>query len=90
MIGFEEGEAVLSRFPVISWELHRLKPRPSLFERRIVLRLELEAYSTYLSDKVRRAWLRRGQTEDPVRNGVLWASDHLGIVIDCRLQAPSD
>jgi endonuclease/exonuclease/phosphatase family metal-dependent hydrolase len=74
LIGFEEGEAVLSRFPVISWEVHRLRPQPSPFERRIVLRLELETdlgrlevYNTHLSDKPRRAWLRRGQAEDLVR-----------------------
>lgn len=73
LIGFEEGEAVLSRFPVISWEMHSLKPQPGLFERRIVLRVELETdmgrlevYCTHLSDKPRRAWLRRGQAEDLV------------------------
>jgi endonuclease/exonuclease/phosphatase family metal-dependent hydrolase len=183
LIGFEEGEAVLSRFPVISWEVHCLRPQPSPFERRIVLRVELqtdrgrlEVYCTHLSDKPRRTRLRRGQAGDliafvqesrryrelpvilggdfnagpgsgvyqllrqsgfqdaglsagvatcciddlrdpaeapeeridylflrglevlearllfdrpfPVRDGALWASDHLGLLIDCRVRPP--
>jgi hypothetical protein len=32
---FEEGPAVLSRFPIIEHRVHRLSPRASVFERRI-------------------------------------------------------
>ena len=70
-IGFEEGEAVLSRFPILSWEAHRLRPSPGPFERRIVLRAALaagrgplEVYSVHLSDKARRGGLRLGQVQD--------------------------
>ncbi len=39
---FEEGPAVLSRFPIIEHRVHRLSPRGSVFERRIALEAVLE------------------------------------------------
>jgi endonuclease/exonuclease/phosphatase family metal-dependent hydrolase len=74
IIGFEEGEAILSRFPVLEWDVHELKPRPSLFERRIVLRAAvrtpagvLEIYNLHLSHGRERAELREAQTLDAIR-----------------------
>jgi endonuclease/exonuclease/phosphatase family metal-dependent hydrolase len=42
-LAFEEGPAVLSRFPIVARRVHRLSPRARLFERRIALEAVLEA-----------------------------------------------
>lgn len=41
-LAFEEGPAVLSRFPIIRHRVHRLSPRARFFERRIALEAVLE------------------------------------------------
>jgi len=41
-LAFEEGPAVLSRFPIIAHRVHRLSPRSRLFERRLALEVVLE------------------------------------------------
>lgn len=71
LIGFEEGEAVFSRFPILAWESHQLRPIPGIFERRIVLRVvlqtelgRLEVYNLHLSHKVEREALRVRQVRD--------------------------
>jgi endonuclease/exonuclease/phosphatase family metal-dependent hydrolase len=73
-LGFEEGEAVLSRYPILEVQRHVLLPKPGLFENRIVLRAAidtplgvLEAYSTHFSHKVNRDPLRLKQGEDLMR-----------------------
>jgi endonuclease/exonuclease/phosphatase family metal-dependent hydrolase len=73
-IGFEEGEAVLSRFPIREYQRHVLAPKPGFFENRIVLRVvldtplgALEVYNTHLSHRVRRDPLRCRQMQDLIR-----------------------
>jgi endonuclease/exonuclease/phosphatase family metal-dependent hydrolase len=73
-IGFEEGEAVLSRFPIREVQRHLLRPKPGLFESRIVLRAvidtpqgTLEIYNTHLSHGVDRDPLRLKQAEELLR-----------------------
>jgi len=41
-LAFEEGPAVLSRFPIVEHWAHRLSPRANVFERRIALEAVLE------------------------------------------------
>jgi len=72
-IGFEEGEAVLSRFPIREYQRHVLAPKPGFFENRIVLRVvldtplgALEVYNTHLSHRVSRDPLRCRQVQDLV------------------------
>jgi len=73
-IGFEEGEAVLSRYPIREIRRHVLLPKPGLFENRIVLRAvldtplgALEVYNTHFSHRVNRDPLRLKQAEALVR-----------------------
>jgi len=73
-IGFEEGEAVLSRFPIREVRRHVLLPKPGLFENRIVLRAVidtplgvLEVYNTHFSHRVNRDPLRLKQASDLAR-----------------------
>jgi endonuclease/exonuclease/phosphatase family metal-dependent hydrolase len=73
-IGFEEGEAVLSRFPIREVRRHVLAPKPGVFESRIVLQAVidtplgvLEVYNTHFSHRVKRDPLRLKQAEDLVR-----------------------
>jgi endonuclease/exonuclease/phosphatase family metal-dependent hydrolase len=73
-IGFEEGEVVLSRFPIREYQRHVLSPKPGLFENRIVLRVvldtplgTLEVYNTHLSHRVSRDPLRCRQVQDLIR-----------------------
>lgn len=70
-IGFEEGEAVLSRYPILEAQRQVLRPRPGLFENRIVLRAvidtplgTLEVYNTHFSHRVNRDPLRMKQAVD--------------------------
>ncbi|UCF98364.1 MAG: endonuclease/exonuclease/phosphatase family protein [Spirochaetaceae bacterium] len=71
LIGFEEGEAVLSRFPIREVQRHVLLPKPGLFENRIVLRAvietplgAMEVYNTHFSHRVDRDNLRLKQAAD--------------------------
>jgi endonuclease/exonuclease/phosphatase family metal-dependent hydrolase len=73
-IGFEEGEAVLSRFPIREVRRHLLLPKPGMFENRIVLRAVidtplgvLEVYNTHFSHRVNRDSLRLEQAVDLIR-----------------------
>jgi endonuclease/exonuclease/phosphatase family metal-dependent hydrolase len=72
--GFEEGEAVLSRFPIRDVQRHVLRPKPGLIENRIVLRAvidtplgRLEVYNTHFSHRVNRNPLRQKQATDLIR-----------------------
>lgn len=73
-IGFEEGEALLSRFPIREIQRHVLLPKPGVFENRIVLRAVidtplgmLEVYNTHFSHRVNRDSLRLKQAADLTR-----------------------
>jgi len=57
-IGFEEGEAILSRFPLRDAEVIELEPRAGVFENRILLHAlvetphgDLDVFVTHLSNK---------------------------------------
>ena len=52
LIRFEEGEAILSRYPLSAWEVHELHPQARPFEHRIVLHavVELPAGGLHLFD----------------------------------------
>jgi endonuclease/exonuclease/phosphatase family metal-dependent hydrolase len=74
LLGFEEGEAVLSRYPIREVQRHVLLPKPGLIENRIVLRVVidtplgmLEVYNTHFSHRVNRDPLRLKQAADLVR-----------------------
>ena len=74
LIGFEEGEAVITRFSVIGIKVHRLKPKPGFFENRICLRATLNTpagplnvYCTHFSHKEERDALRYKQAGDLLR-----------------------
>ena len=71
LLGFEEGEAVLSRYPIREVQRHVLLPKPGLVENRIVLRAVidtplgmLEVYNTHFSHRVNRDPLRQKQAAD--------------------------
>ncbi len=73
-LGFEEGEAVLSRYPIRDAQRHVLLPKPGLVENRIVLRAVidtplgmLEVYNTHFSHRVNRDPLRLKQAADLIR-----------------------
>jgi len=73
-LGFEEGEAVLSRYPIREAQRHVLMPKPGLVENRIVLRAVidtplgmLEVYNTHFSHRVNRDPLRLKQAADLIR-----------------------
>ena len=60
-IGFEEGVAILSRFPLASVTTHELRPHVGLFDNRVVLRVEVIAgnapiavYATHLRRPIAR------------------------------------
>jgi endonuclease/exonuclease/phosphatase family metal-dependent hydrolase len=70
-IGFEEGAAILTRFPIIHAAGTELVPRAPIFEHRIVLHARVAApggaidvFSTHLAIDAER---NRGQTRDLVR-----------------------
>ena len=70
-IGFEEGAAILTRFPITHAAGTELAPRAPIFEHRIVLHARvaapggaLDVFSTHLAIDGRR---NRGQTRDLVR-----------------------
>ena len=42
LLGFEEGAAVLSRYPIVAAEVSELQPRKHLFDRRIALRADID------------------------------------------------
>jgi endonuclease/exonuclease/phosphatase family metal-dependent hydrolase len=74
LLGFEEGEAVLSRYPIREVQRYVLLPKPGLIENRIVLRVVidtplgiLEVYNTHFSHRVNRDPLRLKQAADLVR-----------------------
>lgn len=57
---FEEGVAILSRFPLIDLELHELQPRAAFFEHRVVLKAtavtprgNLDVFVTHLTHRDR-------------------------------------
>lgn len=57
---FEEGVAILSRFPLNDLELHELQPRPGFFEHRVVLKAtaftprgNLDVFVTHLTNSDR-------------------------------------
>jgi endonuclease/exonuclease/phosphatase family metal-dependent hydrolase len=59
LIGFAEGPAVLSRFPIASWEVHDLPRCERAFDPRVLLRVavttpwgELDVYSTHTNRDV--------------------------------------
>jgi endonuclease/exonuclease/phosphatase family metal-dependent hydrolase len=56
-IGFEEGEAILSRYPILETEFEELMPKSGLFEHRVVLGATLDTplgalkvFSTHLTN----------------------------------------
>lgn len=56
-IGFEEGEAILSRFPILETGFVELLPKAGIFEHRVALQValdtpmgEMKAYSTHLTN----------------------------------------
>ncbi len=56
-IGFEEGEAILSRYPIRATDFKELLPRAGVFEHRIVLRAtldtsmgDIDVYTTHLTN----------------------------------------
>ena len=74
LLGFEEGEAVLSRYPIREVRRHVLRPKPGFVENRIVLRAVidtplgvLEVYNTHFSHRVNRDPLRLKQAADLIR-----------------------
>ena len=42
LLRFEEGEAILSHFPILEWEVRELYPRPMPWEHRVVLHARIQ------------------------------------------------
>ena len=70
LIGFEEGEAILTPHRIIDYERIPLHPDPGVFEDRVVLRALIDtpsglvqAYCTHFSHGRERSDLREGQAE---------------------------
>jgi endonuclease/exonuclease/phosphatase family metal-dependent hydrolase len=84
LIGFEEGEVVLSRYPLLFTEFSELKPRAGFFEHRVVLHAvvqtpigPLDLYVTHLTNGAEQ--VNQGQS-DSLHTYVARTAQHVAVV----------